>query len=89
MRKLICVAALTCASALFAQGPKKVVVIGIPPAEVQELQTAVSTVRLVPASGAAVLREIADADAVLGTVSPEQFRAAKKLKWMHVHSAGV
>jgi phosphoglycerate dehydrogenase-like enzyme len=26
---------------------------------------------------------------VLGSVNPEQFRSAKKLKWMHVHSAGV
>lgn len=35
------------------------------------------------------LREIGDADVVYGHVDPESFRAAKKLRWIHSHSAGA
>ena len=87
MRKLIFVIALLCAPGLFAQ--KKVVVLGMPSSEVQVLQKAVPSVNIVGASGEAVLKEIADADGVIGGLRPEQFRAAKKLKWVQATSTGM
>lgn len=36
-----------------------------------------------------VVKEVADADAILGEINPEIFRAGKKLKWVHIYSAGV
>lgn len=89
MRLLLCLFVLTNVPALLAFQSKKVVATGMSPAEVKELQAAVPSVRLVPASGPQVVKEIADADAVLGPVTPEQFRVAKQLKWVHVYSAGV
>lgn len=59
------------------------------PAEAQALQSEAPGVRIVPARGPDLARELADADGVLGTLNPEQFRMAKKLRWMHVYSAGV
>src|SRR5262249_37176953 len=33
--------------------------------------------------------QVADADAIFGTINPQLFRAAKKLKWVQIYSAGV
>src|SRR5204863_2337046 len=55
----------------------------------KRLEGASDKVRLVPATGANVMSEIADADAVIGEVTPDQVRAAKNLKWVQVYSAGV
>jgi D-2-hydroxyacid dehydrogenase (NADP+) len=87
MRKLICFVALLCAPGLWAQ--KKVVALGMAPAEVQALKSAVPGVNLVAASGDAVLKEVADADGVIGAIRPEQFRAAKKLKWVQATHTGM
>jgi phosphoglycerate dehydrogenase-like enzyme len=35
------------------------------------------------------MEELADADGALGQITPEQFKAAKKLQWVQVFSAGV
>jgi phosphoglycerate dehydrogenase-like enzyme len=35
------------------------------------------------------LSQVADADAIIGTISPDLFRTLKKLKWIHITSAGV
>ncbi|HYO82371.1 MAG TPA: D-2-hydroxyacid dehydrogenase [Bryobacteraceae bacterium] len=88
MRKLACfVALLICAPAVLAQ--KKVVAAGMSEAQARELQASVPTVRLVRASGDALLQELADAEGFIGTIRPEQFRAAKKLRWVQLTSAGV
>lgn len=42
-----------------------------------------------PAERAELIREVADADAVLGVLDPEVFRAAKRLRWFQSVSAGV
>jgi phosphoglycerate dehydrogenase-like enzyme len=42
-----------------------------------------------PRDRAELLAEIADADAVLGKLDPDLYRAAKKLRWFHSISAGV
>lgn len=77
-----------CASLLFAE-TKKIVVVNIDPVFLKELQSASSEVKLVPVTQDTLMQEIADADAVIGNLKPEQIRAAKELKWMQTMSAGV
>lgn len=75
---------LACAAA--AQ-PKKILVAdaGI----LEALRGASDQVRLVAVTPETLLREIADADALIGEPRPEHIRAAKKLQWVQVMSAGV
>ncbi len=87
MLKLVVIAGMLLHGALLAQ-PKKVVVVGMSPAEIQELQSAAPGARLV-ASGDQLTREVVDADAVLGGLNAAAFRAAKQLKWVQTYSAGV
>lgn len=77
-----------CALALSAQS-KKILVTGADPALVKELESASSQARIVAVRPDSVLQEIADADALIGEIKPEQVRAAKKLKWVQTMSAGV
>ena len=84
-RTLLLLAA--CAALLPAQ-PKKILVMG--DAEVaRELQTVSDKVRVVNVTRDTLAGEIADADAVVGEVRPQDIRAAKKLKWVQTMSAGV
>ena len=76
-----------CALALSAQ-TKKIVVTG-DLAFVDDLQSASSKVRLVAVTPQTVMKEITDADAYIGNISPEMVRAGKNLKWVQVMSAGV
>lgn len=83
---------LTCALLIapaFAQ-PKKIVVAGQPASYIPDMKAVAPDVTFVAAKGnddaAAV---VGDADAIIGTVSPEILRAGKKLKWVHIVSAGV
>jgi phosphoglycerate dehydrogenase-like enzyme len=78
---------LFCAS--LAAQTKKILVLNADPALLGELQSASSKVRLVPVTPANVMQEIADADAFIGEIKPEQVRAGKNLKWVQVMSAGV
>jgi len=39
--------------------------------------------------GDRLLEQVRDADAILGTINPQLFRAAPKLKWVQIFSAGV
>jgi len=59
------------------------------PTVVQELSSVSADARIVPVTKENVMREIADADAFIGNITPEEVRAGKKLKWVHVMSAGV
>lgn len=69
---------------------KKIVVEGSDPILLQELNSVSSTkARIVPVTSQNVMSEIADADAFVGSITPEEVRAGKKLKWVHVMSAGV
>ena len=78
---------LACAALLPAQ-TKKILVVG--DAEVaKELQSVSDKVRVVTVTRATMANEIADADAVVGEVSPADVRAGKKLKWVQTMSAGV
>jgi phosphoglycerate dehydrogenase-like enzyme len=68
----------------------KKVIANLPPDMVKELATAAPNVKIVAARGAALATEIADADAMVGVpLTPELFKQAKQLKWLHISSAGV
>jgi len=73
---------------------KKVVFTSTGPAklgerEVAELRAATPSLNIVFPTKDKIAAEIVDADAVIGTITPEQVRSAKKLKWVQVTSAGV
>lgn len=55
----------------------------------KELQSASPNAKVVTVTSDTVMREIADADAFIGSIRPEQVRAGKNLKWVQVMSAGV
>ena len=56
---------------------------------VKELQNVTPLARIVPVTRENVMQEIADADAFIGNITPEQVRAGKKLRWVQTMSAGV
>ena len=77
-----------CAFALCAQNKK--ILLGInDPALLQELQSVTPQARIVPVTDQNVMQEIADADAFIGSIKPEEVRAGKQLKWVQTMSAGV
>ena len=77
-----------CAFMLTAQ-PKKILVMGASPEILKDLQSAAgSGGTLVPVTNQTIAREIGDADALIGTITPEWVRAGKKLKWVQIRSAG-
>lgn len=80
-------ALVLCAAAVYAQ-PKKIVVMN-DAGLAKELQSVTPDARVVLATRDTVLQEITDADGFVGNITPEQVRAAKKLKWVQVMSAGV
>ena len=89
MKKLI-IAALTLAMtavASFAQ--VKIVVTDARPAEIQQIREAAPGATIVAGEDATLAEQVADADAIIGEINPELFHAAKKLRWVQVHSAGV
>jgi phosphoglycerate dehydrogenase-like enzyme len=74
--------------ALSAQTKKILVDIG-EPGLLQELQAVSPKAHLVPVDSKNVMREIADADAFIGDITPTEVRAGKRLEWVQVMSAGV
>jgi phosphoglycerate dehydrogenase-like enzyme len=87
MSRLILFLAIS-ACALSAQ-TKKIIVMGSDPAMLKDYQSATPKANVVAVSKATVMKEIPDADAFIGSITPEQVRAGKKLKWVAVMSAGV
>jgi phosphoglycerate dehydrogenase-like enzyme len=86
MKRLI-VLGLVCATALVAQ--PKILVGGGDSELARQLQSATSQAKVTAVNDANVMQEIADADAYIGDITSAQVRAAKKLKWVGVMSAGV
>ncbi len=87
MKRLLTLALLT-SLALSAQ-TLKIVTIGQTPDVIQDWQSASSKVRIVNATAATLDKELADADAYLGDITPEQVRLGKKLRWVQITSAGA
>lgn len=86
------------AAAVAPAAGRKIIILGlnphhswaITPERLAEYRTAGPDVNLVVARTAEELaREIVDADAVIGGISKDLFRTAKKLKWVQSFSAGV
>ena len=87
MRRCL-ISLLVFSGAISAQTKK--VIANLPPGMVQELAATAPNVRIVPARGAELEREIVDADAMVGIpLTAELFKKARRLKWLHISSAGV
>src|SRR5215470_15867311 len=69
--------------------PKKIVVTGRGVSYIPDMKQLAPNITFVEGREDNRLKEIADADAYLGDITPELFAAAKKLKWVHIFSAGV
>ena len=87
MRRLASLIAI-CACALSAQ-TKKIVVDNSEEVLAQELAGVSPKAHIVGVTKENIMREIGDADAYVGDITPEQVRAGKRLQWVQVMSAGV
>lgn len=88
MQHLILVLLLA-AGTLAAQAEKKIVVTGRGITWIPEMKQIAPNVKFVEGRADNVLQEITDADAILGDITPALLKAQKKLKWVHIYSAGV
>src|SRR5256885_10145548 len=86
MRRLTLLLAVT-ACVLSAQ-TKKILVMGAGP-DIKEYQSVSPKANVIPVTRENVMKEIVDADAFIGTITPDMVRAGKKLKWTQIMSAGV
>ena len=80
---------MLCASVPLLHGQKKVVAAGMPDAMVSSLQQKVPSVRIVSARGDNLANELQDAEGYIGSIRPEHFRAATRLRWVQLTSAGA
>ncbi len=85
---IVLLAFLTLAPGVKGQ-EKKILVYGVADEDVAALQAAEPRARLVAVEQEDLMKEIPDADAIIGTINPELVRAGKKLEWVQIHSAGV
>ena len=83
------VLALLAATLLLGAQTKKVLVSSRDAETIRDWQSVSSKVKLVPVTKETVISEIADADAFVGNITPEQVRAGKNLSWVQTLSAGV
>jgi phosphoglycerate dehydrogenase-like enzyme len=68
----------------------KKVIADLPPDMLKELAVSAPNVQIVSTRGADLAKEIEDADAMVGVrLTPELFKRARQLKWLHISSAGV
>ena len=90
MKTLAMLAALAALPSSAAAETRKIVVYGMNADAIREMQSVSPEVKVEAAAGGdAALAQVADADAIFGTISPQLFAAAKKLKWVQIYSAGV
>jgi len=83
------IAVLLAVCSLASGEAKKIVTVGMQSEDVRQLQSVTPNVRVVAADRDGLMSQIADADAIFGTISPELLRAAKKLKWVQIYSEGA
>ena len=67
----------------------KILITSADPTLVRELQAVTPRARIVPVTAQNVMQEIADADAFIGEIKPEEVRAGKNLRWVQIMSAGA
>jgi len=70
--------------------PRRIVVPNLMPARLAELKRIAPEVLFIPAKTAEdAVKEVAEADAVIGFCTPEMVRAGKKLRWIQVGQLGA
>ena len=67
----------------------KIVVTGMNADAIREFQSVSPDIKVEAADSARLPEQVSDADAIFGTINPQLFQAAKKLRWVQVYSAGV
>lgn len=87
MNRLLLLTTLS-ALALTAQ-TKKIVAWNVSPEDVADYQSVTTKAKIIGVNKESVMREIGDADAFIGDITPELVRAGKNLRWVAVRSAGV
>src|SRR5512135_336283 len=89
MKRSIIVAVAIILTAVGGFAQVKIVVTEAGPSEIQQIRATVPGATIVAGEEAALAKQVADADAIIGDINPELFRAARKLRWVQVYSAGV
>lgn len=72
-----------------AAQPKKILVVGRGGDSISAIRAAAPGSEIVAGEQGRLEEQARDADAIIGTINPKLFQAAKKLKWVHIYSAGV
>jgi phosphoglycerate dehydrogenase-like enzyme len=72
-----------------AAQPKKILINNTDQELVKEWTSVPAKARLVPVTRDTIMAELADADACICEITPEQVRAGKKLQWVQSWGAGV
>jgi len=72
-----------------AQAQKKIIVVGMNPAGIQELQAVSAGATIISATNSDLAAKIADADAIISPPNAATFGSAPNLKWVQTQSAGV
>src|SRR5579864_2199480 len=89
MKRLMLLAAGASFCLLLPAQTVKIVVTGMPPEAIREFQGVSPRLKVVSAERDQLVKEAADADAIFGTINPDVFHAAHRLKWVQIYSAGV
>jgi phosphoglycerate dehydrogenase-like enzyme len=84
-----CLLSLLLFSCVLSAQTKKVIA-NLSPEMLKALAASAPNVKIVSTQGVDLGKEIEDADALVGVnMTPELFKRAKQLKWLHISSAGV
>jgi phosphoglycerate dehydrogenase-like enzyme len=89
MRRLTAFAVVIVMTIVAGFAQVKIVVTNIGADEIRKIREAAPSAAIVSAEAANLNEQAADADAIIGTIDPDLLRAAKKLRWVQVYSAGV
>lgn len=89
MRRLILLILLISFPASLHGQNKKILLSSTSTELLEELQAVTPLAQIVPVTNDNVMKEIVDADAFIGRITPEQVRAGTQLKWVQTMSAGV
>jgi len=89
MRRLVLLFVVFAFAVSVSAQTKKILLESEEAALLNELRSASSKATIVPVTDKNVMQEIGNADAFIGSITPEQVRAGKKLQWVQVMSAGV
>lgn len=76
-------------STLAENEPKKILLTYSDQTLLKELQAVAPEAQIVQVTADNVMEQIPDADALIGSITPEQVRAGKELQWVQTMSAGV